>query len=155
MGLVRLALPGASPYARLRPVSSRAGYRDRVTDTAHTLGRLALALIALAVGAMVGVITTFTHRQLPPWGLIAGLAIIAALLIGVRLAFPGRLIVAAAAVGVVGAVVVLSLQSTGGSVLVADDLLGWLWVLGPAAIAAVAIVWPRRPARPEVATESE
>jgi len=126
-----------------------------VTDTAHTLGRLAVTLVAFAVGAMVGVVTTFTHGQLPPWGLIAGLAIVAALLIGIRLAFPSRLPVIAAGVGVVGAVVVLSLQSTGGSVVVADDLVGWLWVLGPAAIAALAIVWPRRRVRPEAASESE
>lgn len=126
-----------------------------MTDSSRLLSRLGIAVVAFAVGAMVGVITTFTHRQLPPWGLLAGLAIIAALLVGARLAFAGRLAAAAAALGVVGAIVFLSLQSTGGSVLVANDPLGIVWSIGPALIAVVVLVWPSPRSRPEAASESE
>ncbi len=135
-------------------MSSRGRYRDDVTDTSRTLGSVVLSLLAFGVGALVGVITTITHRQLPPWGLLAGLAIIAALLIGIRLASDTRLPAIAASLGVVGSLVVLLLQ-TGGSVLVIDDALGWAWALGPAAIAAFVIAWPRRRRRPEAASESE
>ena len=126
-----------------------------MTDSPRLLGRIGIAVVAVAVGAMVGVVTTFAHRQLPPWGLLGGLLIIAALLVGARLAFGGRLVAGAAAVGVVGAVLVLTLQSTGGAVLVADDPLGTAWTLGVAIIAVVALAWPRPRPRPEAASESE
>ena len=136
-------------------LSSGADYRGDVTGTARLASRIGLALLAFAVGAMVGVVTTFTHRQLPPWGLVAGLLIIAALLVGARLAFEGRLVAGAAAVGVVGAVLVLSLQSTGETVLVADDPLGTAWAVGPALIAVVVVAWPDARPRPEAASDSE
>ena len=123
-----------------------------MTDSRRILGTIAVSLVAFAAGALVGVVTTFTHRQLPPWGLLVGLAIIAALLIGIRLAFPSRVAAVAASLGVVGAVVVL-LQQTGGSLLIVDDVLGWVWALGPAAIAALVMVWPRRRRRPEASSE--
>jgi len=126
-----------------------------VTGATNLLGRVVVAILAVAVGAMIGVITTFTHRQLPPWGVLAGLLIIAALLVGARLAFEGRLPAVAAALGVVGAVLLLSLQSTGGSVLVADDPIGMVWAIGPALIAVVAIAWPETRRRPEAASDSE
>lgn len=137
-----------------RPVQS-GRYRGRVTGSTHLLARAGVALLAFAVGALVGVVTTFTHRQLPPWGLLAGLAIVAALLAGIRLAVPGRLATAAAGLGVVAAVGFLALQSAGGSVLVADDPLGLVWAIGPALIAVVAVAWPRPGVRPEAASESE
>ena len=126
-----------------------------MTGATNLLGRVVVAILAVAVGAMIGVITTFTHRQLPPWGVLAGLLIIAALLVGARLAFEGRLPAVAAALGVVGAVLLLSLQSTGGSVLVADDPIGMVWAIGPALIAVVAIAWPETRRRPEAASDSE
>jgi hypothetical protein len=126
-----------------------------VTDSARLASRIGLAVLALAVGAMVGVVTTFAHRQLPPWGLIAGLMIITALLVGARLAFGGRLVAGAAAVGVVGAILVLVLAPTDGIVPVADDVLGTAWAVGAALIAVVAVVWPGIGPRPEAASESE
>ena len=126
-----------------------------MTDTARFASRIGLAVLALAVGAMVGVVTTFAHRQLPPWGLIAGLLIIAALLVGARLAFGGRLVAGATAVGVVGAVLVLTRPSTDGGVLIAADPLGTAWMVGTALIAVVALVWPASRPRPEAASDSE
>lgn len=126
-----------------------------MTGSTHLLPRIGVAVVAFAVGAMVGIVTTFTHRQLPPWGLLAGLLIIAALLAGARLAFAGRLATAAAALGVVGACILLSLQSSGGSVLVANDALGIVWAVAPTLIAVVVLVWPRPRPRPEAASESE
>lgn len=126
-----------------------------MNESANVATRIGMALLAFAVGALVGVVTTFTHRQMPPWGLLAGLLIIGALLVGVRLAADGRLAAAAAALGVVGAVLVLSLQSSGGSVLVANDPLGITWAIAPTAIAVVVVAWPRGRARPVAASESE
>ncbi len=58
------------------------------------------SLFAFVIGVAVGFITTFTHRGIPPWGLIAGLVIIAAAVLGFRLVFASRIIGAAAAAGV-------------------------------------------------------
>lgn len=136
-------------------LSSRSDYRVHVADSARILTRIGLAVLAFVVGALVGIVTTFTHRQLPPWGLIAGLLIIAALLVGARFAYEGRLAVASAAVGVVGAVLMLALQVNGGSVLVADDPLGTAWVVGTALVVVVVLAWPATRPRPEAASDSE
>ena len=126
-----------------------------MTGSPHPLVHAGIAVIAFAVGALVGIVTTFAHRQVPPFGLLAGLLIIAALLVGARLAFPGRLPAAAAGLGVVASVAILSLQTTGGSVLVANDPLGLVWAIGPTLIAVVVVAWPRPRVRPEAASDSE
>lgn len=72
-------------------------------------GATALSCVfAGLAGVVVGVITTFTHGQLAPWGLVAGLAIVAALVGGFRLVFDSRVVGAAAALGVIGASFVLT-----------------------------------------------
>jgi len=114
--------------------------------TTEPLGAGATALssvFAVLVGLVVGVITTFTHSQLAPWGLIAGLAIVAALIAGFRLVFGSRVVGAAAALGVVGAAAALALPGAGGTVLTLDAISGWVWALGPVAIAAVVLLLPR------------
>jgi len=105
------------------------------------------SLFALLVGGVVGVITTFTHRQFLPWGLVGGLLVVLALVTGFRLVFGSRIVGAAAAIGVVAASAVLALPGAGGSVLVVDDLPGWIWALGPAILSVIALVWPRLRAR--------
>ena len=114
----------------------------------HDTERLGLSATIIAsafaavIGAGVGVITTFTHRQLPPLGLIAGLLIVAALVAGFRLAFDSRIIAGAAGLGVLAAVAVLALPGAGGSVVVADGALGYVWVLGVPLIVATVVAWP-------------
>ena len=105
--------------------------------------------LAFAGGAVMGCVTTFTHRQLPPWGLVGGALIVAALVVGVRLATGGRLPAIAAALGAALAIAVLALPTSGGSVLVVPDLLGWAWGTAPVLAAAVAVAWPGSRARPE------
>ncbi len=101
------------------------------------------SVFAVLVGIVVGVITTFTHRQFLPWGLVAGLLVVVALVLGFRLVFDSRIVGGAAAVGVITASAVLALPGAGGSVLVVNDLAGWIWAIGPAVVAAIAVVWPR------------
>jgi hypothetical protein len=118
-----------------------------VTSEAEPLGVGGTALssiFGLLVGIVVGVITTFTHALLAPWGLIAGLAIVAALVGGFRLVFASRVVGAAAAVGVIGASAVLALPGAGGTALALDGPLGYLWAFGPAVIAAIVLLLRRR-----------
>ncbi|MES1169570.1 MAG: hypothetical protein ABUL47_02660 [Leifsonia sp.] len=101
------------------------------------------SVFAVLVGIVVGVITTFTHSLLAPWGLIAGLAIVAALIGGFRLVFGSRVVGAAAALGILGAAAALALPGAGGTVLTLDGITGWAWALGPAAIAVIVLLLPR------------
>lgn len=112
---------------------------DRLSVPATAVASGFAALIA----AGVGVITTFTHRQFPPLGLIAGLLIVGALVAGFRLVFDSRIVAGAAAFGVVAAIAVLALPGAGGSVVVTDSPLGYAWILGPPLISVVVLAWPR------------
>jgi hypothetical protein len=112
---------------------------------------LTLAL-SFVTGAGIGFVLTFTHRQYVvelgdvslPLGLIGGLAIVAALLGGMRLAFGDRLAALFAAAGVVLASVALIVPARAGSALVLEDPISFAWAIGPTVIAAVVIGWPAR-----------
>ena len=95
-------------------------------------------VLAFATGAGIGFVLTFTHRQYLlevagltlPLGLIGGLAIIAALLTGMRLAFAERSAPIAAAAGVILGSAVLVLPGNSGSLFVPDDPVGYVWAVG-------------------------
>jgi len=116
--------------------------------------RIGTLAIAFAVGVVYGTVATIGHRHawviggIPiPWGLVAGLVGVAALLVGIRLVAGGRAASAAAAVGVVASVAVLALPGPGGSVLVADGVVGMVWAIGPAIISVLVVAWPSLPSR--------
>jgi N-acetyl-1-D-myo-inositol-2-amino-2-deoxy-alpha-D-glucopyranoside deacetylase len=110
------------------------------------------AAFAFAIGGAAGIVAAFTHRQFPPGGLLAGLAVVLALVAGFRLVFDSRAIAAAGAVGVLAATGLMMLPGAGGTVLVLDDPLGWIWALGPALLSAVVIAWPRSRTRRDAAS---
>lgn len=125
----------------------------RDIDRGTLLTLVLAALFAVVIGVAVGFITTFTHRQFPPGGLIAGLAVVAALVAGFRLVFDSRAIAAAAGVGVVAATGLLTLPGAGGSLFVAEDPLGYAWAVGPTLLSAAVVAWPRPRARRETAAD--
>lgn len=109
---------------------------------------------ALVIGIIYGAVATIGHRLelrigdlVIPWGLVAALVGVLALLVGFRLVAGGRLAAAGAAVGIVGTVALLTLPGAGGSVLVAGDVIGTVWAVGPALIAVLVVAWPRLPGR--------
>lgn len=110
--------------------------------------------LALLIGVIYGAVATVGHRQTIrigdfeiPWGIAAALAGVLALLLGIRLVAGGRWVAAAAAVGIVGTVALLTLPGRGGSVLVAGDVIGTIWAVGPALIAVLVVAWPELPQR--------
>jgi hypothetical protein len=132
--------------------------------TGSTLAARIFSIVMAAVtGAAVGFVLTFTHRQyvvelagIPiPFGLIAGLAIVAALLAGMRLAFGERIAPIAAALGVILASAVLAFPGSSGSVLVFDDPLGYVWAIAPTVVAFVVIGWPERRRRTYPSSEGD
>ena len=113
-------------------------------DRATLLTLAVAAVFAFAIGAAVGFVTTFTHHQYVPWGLVAGLLVVVATVTGFRLVFDSRVIAGAAAVGVVAGIAVLALPGIGGSVLVTDDPVGWTWAIAPVVLSVTVVAWPRR-----------
>ncbi|GAA1056717.1 hypothetical protein GCM10017608_20860 [Agromyces luteolus] len=116
--------------------------------------RIGTLAISFAVGVVYGTVATIGHRHAweiggasIPWGVVAGLVGVAALLLGIRLVAGGRAAAAAAAAGVVGSVAVLALPGPGGSVLVADGVVGIVWAIGPAIVSVLVVAWPSLPSR--------
>jgi hypothetical protein len=128
-----------------------------VTREAARLGwstRAGTFAYALLVGIVYGAVATIGHRSALrigdveiPWGIAAALTGVLALLLGLRLVAGGRLAATGAAVGIVGTVALLTLPGLGGSVLIAGDVIGTIWAVGPALIAVLVVAWPRLPVR--------
>lgn len=104
------------------------------------------------MGLLVGSITTVVHQSVftvgdvdVPWGLILGLGVVIGFLVGLRMVVEDRLIVFVAALGLVSMVFLLSQQSTGGSVLVPNNLWGMIWAIAPTLIATFVVAWPKLP----------
>jgi LmbE family N-acetylglucosaminyl deacetylase len=123
-------------------------------ETPTVLMRLVTGLLALAAGALFAVLGTTAHQTTlmagpvtVPIGLLLALIASVSLLVGLRLVIHDRLVVLAAAIGLLAAVFLLSLRSTGGSVLIPEGTLGLVWTFTPALVAALVIAWPRIPAR--------
>ena len=108
-----------------------------------TGGTVIACVFAFLIGVATGIITTFTHRQFAPFGIIIGIVVITALIVGFRLVFESRIITASAALGVVAAIGLLALPTASGSVVIEDGVLGYIWVIVPALIGAVVVAWPR------------
>mgnify|MGYP000140199132 CR=1 FL=1 len=116
--------------------------------------RLLLSAGGFLLGLFVGSVTTVTHQNVVtlagvdvPWGLILGLLVITGFLVGLRIVVQDRLVVLIAALGLVVMVFILSQASTGGSVLIPNNLWGTIWAIAPTLIATIVVAWPRLPQR--------
>lgn len=144
-----LAVTGTETYLRLDPPP---GASVKMPQTLAS--RLLVSAAALLVGVAFGLVGTIAHQAtLPlgpvtlPGGLILALIAVAALLVGLRLVLGDRLPVFACALGMLGTIFLLSLRSTGGSVLVPAGLVGTLWTVAPTLIATLVLAWPKLPAK--------
>ncbi|GAB3803653.1 hypothetical protein GCM10028798_22940 [Humibacter antri] len=109
--------------------------------------RVLTAVILGIVGLVFGMLGTVVHSATigswqAPWGIVVALLALACLLAGIRLLGAGRLYAACAALGALVAIAVLSQRSFGGSVLITNGVLGWIWMAGAVAIALLAVLWP-------------
>ena len=144
-----VTIGGTETFLRQPPAHAPA------TETAPgPLSRGLAAVLALLTGAAFGVVGTIAHQATLslgpvtiPVGLILALAGITALLAGLRLVLGDRLIVLICAIGLLGTIFVLSLRSSGGSVLVPEGIPGLLWTVVPTLVATIVLAWPRIPAR--------
>ena len=116
--------------------------------------RMLLSAGGFVLGLFVGSVTTVVHQSVitvagvdVPWGLILGLLVVAGFLVGLRIVVQDRLVVLLAALGLVAMVFLLSQSSTGGSVLIPNNLWGTIWAVAPTLIATIVVAWPRLPQR--------
>ncbi|MEV1130346.1 histidinol dehydrogenase [Agromyces sp. NPDC049794] len=128
-------------------------------DTSTWTSRAGILALGILVGIIYGSVATIGHRNelsigavVVPWGLVAAIVGVLALLVGVRLVAGGRLAAVGAAVGIVGTVALLTLPGPGGSVLVTGDVRGTVWAVAPALVAVLVVAWPELPARRRAAT---
>ena len=144
-----MPLSAVESYRRLRPAGS--AFAD------YGLGaRILTCVLALVLGVFVGATLTVAHQATlsigdlrVPWGIIASIIITAALVVGLRLVFETRIVAGVAALGLLGASAFLALQSSGGSILVPDNVAGYVWTFAPVLIAGIALAWPQvTPRRP-------
>jgi N-acetyl-1-D-myo-inositol-2-amino-2-deoxy-alpha-D-glucopyranoside deacetylase len=111
--------------------------------------KLLAGVLAVVVGAALGGIAVVNHQfapsifgGIPPIGIVASLLIIASLLVGLRIVFSGRMVAGPAAVGLLVVIGLLSVKSTGGSVLVPANAAGYTLTYGSLIIAGVVLAWP-------------
>lgn len=115
----------------------------------------AFAGFAGAVYGVVGTVAQASTLAGLPVGLVLAIIGASALILAVRLISDRGSTVAAAA-GLVLAIVILSGNGSGGSVIApADDPRVWIWVLACPAIAGLIVAWPApmKPARPAVTAD--
>ena len=125
---------------------------DAATAPASVGSRIGTLVFAFLMGVLAGAIGTIGHRQelrigevAIPWGIVAALVGVAALLLGIRLVAGGRLVAGVAAAGIVATVSLLSLPGLGGSVLIPSGVVGTVWAVGPALIAVLVVAFPSMP----------
>ncbi|MDP4899429.1 MAG: hypothetical protein NWQ78_00940 [Pontimonas sp.] len=93
-------------------------------------------------GAVIAIIATVVHAESFPWVLAGGLAVVTCYLIALRLLETERLVTIAGAAGVLVTVLVLAQRSAGGSVLIAANDAGNVWVIGASLVAGLTSAWP-------------
>lgn len=77
-----------------------------------------------------------------PWGLVLALLTVTAFVLGLRLITGTRLLALFGAIGVVAAILVLSLPGPGGGIIVPGNLYGTIWAAAPSLIFVVVIASP-------------
>jgi len=117
-----------------------------------SLEAVAGVAVAVIAGLLVGTLGTFKHQAGidattgtgVPYGLALALAVVAAVLLALRVAFGTRRYAAAAGVGVVAAVVIFGRPGPGGSEVVPPGPVGLAWWIAPVVLALLVVAVPGR-----------
>jgi len=107
--------------------------------------RIANVIQSFLGGAIIAVIVTVVHGESFPWVLVAGLLVVGAFLVSLRLLSDDRIITIAGSLGLLVTVLILAQRSTGGSVLIAATDAGNVWVIGASLLCGLASAWPHIP----------
>ncbi|EPR75716.1 hypothetical protein ADILRU_1886 [Leifsonia rubra CMS 76R] len=124
--------------------------RELVIGERSRLERVVLAIVATAVGGLVGVVLTVVHQSTitiagarVPWGIIAAVALTTALILGLRLIYDTRVAPGFASLGVLLMSALLATAMPGGTVLIPSNLSGYVWTFAPVLIVLIVVGWPK------------
>jgi N-acetyl-1-D-myo-inositol-2-amino-2-deoxy-alpha-D-glucopyranoside deacetylase len=109
--------------------------------------RIARVIQTFLGGAIIAVVVTVVHGESFPWVLTAGLVLVAAFLMSLRLLSDDRIITIAGSLGLLVTILILAQRSTGGSVLIAATDAGNMWVIGASLLCGLASAWPHIPSK--------
>lgn len=93
-------------------------------------------------GIVIAFVVTVVHAESFPWVVLAGIAVVGCFVVALRLLADDRIVTVAGALGVVVTIFVLAQRSPGGSVLIAANDAGNIWVIGSSLVCGLATVWP-------------
>jgi len=132
-------------FSRLRPpVDEGSSFSSLSLVT-----KISLIVIVLAISAVAGLLMTAVQQStvligtvLFPWGIIVALICAIALLAGLRIVFETRVLPTVAAVALLGMSALVATPTRGGSVVVADNLAGYLWTFVPIVATFLVLAWP-------------
>ena len=112
--------------------------------------KLILTIAAIAFSAVVGAVTTVIHQSHVtvagvdvPWGLVLGLVVVVAWLLGLSLISISRWGLLLSGLVLLASVFLLSQRGPGGSVLVPESWIGNAWMIGVPLVTVALIFWPR------------
>jgi N-acetyl-1-D-myo-inositol-2-amino-2-deoxy-alpha-D-glucopyranoside deacetylase len=114
-------------------------------------GRIALSVVGAVIGGGAAALASVYNQTtakifgIELWsGTIIGILLIAALLVGFRLAFGTRVVAFWAAVAMIVIVGLFSVQSAGGTVLIPLTPSGIVWAVAPLLVGLAVLLWPLR-----------
>jgi hypothetical protein len=112
--------------------------------------KLILTIAAIVFSAVVGAVTTVIHQSHVtvagvdvPWGLVLGLVVVVAWLLGLSLVGISRWGLLLSGLVLLASVFLLSQRGPGGSVLVPESWIGNAWMIGVPLVTVALIFWPR------------
>ncbi|WIJ46221.1 PIG-L family deacetylase [Curtobacterium citreum] len=124
---------------------------DPVPETPQTFaelsgqGKAAAVVVSVVAGLLAGALGTVTHQQTiggVPVGMVITTLVVVGLVVGLRLLFRSRVLVAGAGVAVIVATQVLVSVGGQSSPLVLANPAGYVWTFAPAVITLLALAWP-------------
>jgi N-acetyl-1-D-myo-inositol-2-amino-2-deoxy-alpha-D-glucopyranoside deacetylase len=142
----RLPLESVERFSRAEGIDDTAIPFSEQHPAARFIAAVLGGVVGVALGGVFTVYNQFTARIAGQdiWvGVIAAVVIVAAALIGFRLAFETRIVPAFVALGVIVVVVLFSLPTGGGTQLILPSGPGLVWQIAPVAVAAAVIAWPQ------------
>lgn len=133
--------------------------RELVIGERSSIERVVLAIVATALGALVGLVLTAVHQSAVtlfgisvPWGIIAALALTTALVLGLRLIYDTRVAAGFASLGVLLMSALLATATPGGTILIPNNVSGYVWTFAPVLIVLLVVGWPRVNRQPTAAS---
>lgn len=135
-------VPGHGSREELADIFSGAGRPATEPAEAGSATRWAFAGLGLAAGALAGAVTTMMHRAVPPWGLLAGIAVLYAGMVLAR-SLGERWATNGFGAGALAVVLAITAWRPGDDVIIVQDALGLGWLAGVFAAVLAGLLAPR------------